>query len=271
MNERTSLGGADGLAVPPCASSPMSENERSSLNLELISAWCGPAFAIGLVIFFGIFGFNLPSPPSPALGAEAIAARINDNLGNMRVGWVVALLVMSLYMPWTAQIGTQLARLERHSHTMTNLQLIGGALTVFVMCFGMVCWATATFRPEIDPVVLRMLIDMGWLGIELQWILTTMQMVAMALVGLSDKRKTPLFPRWVCFLSIWCSLSFAPASLTMFLKTGPFAWDGVLSYYLPWAAWLIWCLVVSGYMVRDVMRRMPLAGDAAARPVLARS
>lgn len=232
-------------------------NERSSLNLELISAWCGPAFLLGLVVFFGVFGFNLPAPPSPALGADEIAARINDNLGDMRLGWCVALVIMGLYMPWTAQISTQMARLEHHSRTMTYLQLVGGTLTVFVVSFGILCFAAATFRPERDPELLRLLTDLGWLSFELQWVLTTMQMVAMAFVGLADKRETPLFPRWACFLSIWCGLSFAPASLTLYLKTGPFAWDGVLSYYIPWSAWLVWCAVISGYMIRDVMRRMP--------------
>jgi hypothetical protein len=37
-------------------------------------------------------------------------------------------------------------------------------------------------------------------------------------------------------ISAWCGLSFLPASLTGVLKTGPFAWDGFLSYYFPYFA-----------------------------------
>ena len=37
-------------------------DEKTSLQLELISAWCGPAFVLGLVVFFGIFGHILPAP-----------------------------------------------------------------------------------------------------------------------------------------------------------------------------------------------------------------
>lgn len=37
-------------------------NERFSHRLELISAWCDPAFLLGLVVFFGIFGHILPAP-----------------------------------------------------------------------------------------------------------------------------------------------------------------------------------------------------------------
>lgn len=234
-------------------------NEKDSLRIEWISAWCGPAFAVGLIIFFGIFGHNLPAPPSPALDEAGIAARIAGGLGEMRLGWVVSLVIMALYIPWTAQISTLMQRIETNSRALNYAQLIGGTLTVFVVSFGILCFAVATFRPERDPALMQLLTDFGWLSFELQWALTTVQMVAMALVGLADKRETPLFPRWACFLSIWCGLSFAPASLTEYLKTGPFAWDGILSFYIPWAAWLVWCFVISAYMVMDVRRRMLVA------------
>jgi len=230
-------------------------DEKTSLNHELISAWCGPAFVLGFVLCFGLFGHNLPSPPSPGLSAAEIAARVTGNLGDLRLGWVICLIIVMLYMPWSAQISTQMGRIETHSRVMTYLQLIGGALTVFVVSFAILCWAVAAFRPGRDPALIQLMTDLGWESLELQWALTTAQMVAMALIGLADKRQTPLFPRWVCFLAIWCGLSFAPASLTLYLKTGPFAWDGLLSYYVPYAAWLVWCLVTSVYMIKDVRRR----------------
>lgn len=80
-------------------------------------------------------------------------------------------------------------------------------------------------------------------------------MIAAALVGLSDRRPQILFPRWVCYLTIWCGLSFIPASLTGVVKTGPFAWDGLLSYYIPYACWLGWFGIASFYMIKEVKRR----------------
>jgi hypothetical protein len=59
----------------------------------------------------------------------------------------------------------------------------------------------------------------------------------------------------VCWLTIWCGLSFLPASFTLYFKSGPFAWNGLLSYYIPYPAWLVWCVVASIYMARDVQRR----------------
>jgi hypothetical protein len=57
-------------------------------------------------------------------------------------------------------------------------------------------------------------------------------------------------------LTIWCGTTFFPASLTGVLKTGPFAWDGILSYYFPYFCWLCWYTIASFYITQEVRRRM---------------
>lgn len=236
-------------------------DKKLSLKYELISAWCGPLFLITFVVCFMLLGNNLPAPPSPTLGPDEMTAHVMNNLSELRLGWVLCLIFVSLYMPWSAQISTQMSRIENHSRTMTYLQLIGGALTVFVVSFAILCWSIATFRPERNPELVQLLMDFGWESLELQWALTTMQMVAFALIGLADTSEKPIFPRWLCYLSIWCGLSFLPASLTQYLKTGPFAWGGLLSFYIPYAAWLIWCGITSHFMIRDIKDRMENYSD----------
>lgn len=231
-------------------------DERTSQTYELISAWCGPLFVLIYVITFGFLGHNLPGPISPDSSAEVIGAYYMQNVSDLRLGWVVSLVFISLYLPWSAQISEHMRHIEKHSRVLTYVQLITGALTVFVVSFGMLCWAVATFRPEREPAITQAFHDIGWLSLELQYMITTVQMVAMAVVGLADKRTTPLFPRWVCFLSIWCGLTFVPASLTLYFKTGPFAWNGLLGFYVPYAAWLVWCFSISFYMIKDIRGRM---------------
>ena len=231
-------------------------DKRLGLRFELACAWCGLLFLAIFVMCFGIFGHNLPAPPSPAWEEASTAEWVRVNRSDMQLGWVLGLIFVSLYMPWSAQISAHMARIEQHGRTMTYVQLIGGALTVFVVSLAMMFWSVATFRPDRSAETQQLLIDLGWLCLELQWALTAVQMWAMALIGLADKSAQPVFPRWVCWLTIWCGLTFAPASLTQYLKTGPFAWDGMLSYYIPYAAWLVWCGVTSCHMVADVRRRM---------------
>jgi len=230
-------------------------DEKLSLRYQLISAWCGPAFVITFVIFWLGFGHNLPNP-SPALTAEALKTRYLENLGDIRLGFIVSLITVVLYMPWTCVLTMQMARIEGKMPVLALLQLIGGALTVVVVSFSAMFWAVAAFRPDADPSIFRLLTDTGWLCIDLQYACTTLQMVAAALVGLADKSRVPLFPRWVCFLTIWCGISFFPASLTGVLTTGPFAWSGVLSFYFPYFCWLCWYTTASIYMIKEVRRRM---------------
>jgi hypothetical protein len=233
-------------------------DEKTSLRYQLISAWCGPAFLITFVFFWGFIGHNLPNP-SPALSASDLAARYVANLGEIRTGFIVSMITVCLYMPWTCVLSAQMAQVEGKFPVLTFLQLIGGALTVMVVSFSEMYWAVAAFRPDRDAATIQTLTDTGWLCIDLQYFCTTLQMVAAALVGLADKRKVPLFPRWVCFLTIWCGLSFIPASLTGVLKTGPFAWSGVMSYYFPYFCWLCWFATASIYMIKEVRRRMVAA------------
>ncbi len=241
-------------------------DERLSLRYQLISAWCGPAFLVTFVLFWGVIGQNLPNP-SPALSATDLAARYSVHLNDIRFGFIMSLIVIVLYMPWSALLATQMARIEGKFPMMAWLQLLGGGLTVMVVSFSAFFWVTAAFRPDRDPALIQLLTDLGWLCIDLQYACTTLQMVAAALVGLGDKSKIPLFPRWVCFLTIWCGLSFIPASLTGVLKTGPFAWDGVLSYYFPYLCWLGWFTIASTFMIKEVRRRI---GEANADPVARR-
>ena len=49
-------------------------------------------------------------------------------------------------------------------------------------------------------------------------------------------------PRWVAFLNFFVAFSFLPDPLAYFFKTGPFAWDGLLAWWVPVAAFFGWLL-----------------------------
>src|SRR5271154_5005947 len=142
-------------------------DQKTSLRFQLISAWCGPAFLLTFVLFWGVIGRNIPNP-SPALSAADLAARYSQHLGEIRLGFIVALIAVVLYMPWCSYISTRMARIEGGYPVLANLQLIGGALTVMVVSFSCCFWAIAAFRPDRDPALIQLLTDTGWLVIDPQ-------------------------------------------------------------------------------------------------------
>jgi hypothetical protein len=228
-------------------------NEKTSLNWQYISAWCGPLFLVTFVFFWGWVGHNLP-PAGPNLSATEIAWHYQQHSVGIRVGFVFAVVIMCFYMPWSAVLSARLVKIEGKVPLMTFLQLIGGALTVMVVSMSATFWIVAAFRPERDPQLTQMLHDLGWLTIDQLYACTTFQMVAAAIAGLSDKSERPMLPRWTCWYAIWAGLTFLPASLTAFLKTGAFAWNGIGSYYFPYFAWLSWFSIFSWYILQSIRR-----------------
>lgn len=226
---------------------------QTSLKWQLFCAWCGPIFVVTFLIFWGWIGHNLP-PAGPNLTAIQIAAWYVAHTSGIRIGFVGAVVVVCFYMPWTAVLSARLAKIEGAFPVMAFLQLIGGALTVMVVSMSAACWIAAAFRPERDPQITQMLHDLGWLTIDQLYACTTWQMIAAAVVGLNDKSEHPMLPRWVCWYAIWAGLTFLPASLTAFLKTGAFAWNGVASYYFPYFAWLSWFALFSWFIIKSIRR-----------------
>ena len=239
--------------------------EKLSLRYQLLCAWSGPAFLLTYIIFWGILGTNLPSPVSPALSPHDVAQRYLGSWNQMRIGFGISLIIVVLYLPWTALLTVQMARIEGKFPVLSLLQLLGGGLTVFVVSISSVFWAVASFRPDRDPSEMQLLNDLGWLSIDLQYACTTLQMYAAAAVGLADRSSKPLFPRWACWLAIFCGTSFFPATLTGVTATGPFAWDGIGSYYFPYLCWLGWYAVTSYFMIAEVRRRMAAPAQSAAQ------
>ncbi len=229
--------------------------EEQNLRWQLICAWCGPAFVVLFLTFWGWIGGNLP-PAGPSLSAEEIAAYYRANSVTIRIGFVGAVVFMCLYMPWSAVLSARMARIEGKMRSLAYLQLIGGALTVMVVSMSAAFWIAAAFRPERSPEITQMLHDVGWLTIDQLYFCTTLQMIAGAVVGLYDKSDRPLFPRWVCWYAIWAGFTFLPASLTAFVKTGAFAWSGIGSYYFPYFAWLSWFGLFSFFLIRNIRREM---------------
>jgi hypothetical protein len=68
----------------------------------------------------------------------------------------------------------------------------------------------------------------------------TMQCYAIGFAILSDRRELPVYPRWVAYVNFWVGTLYLPGTLLTFFKTGPFAWNGIISFYVVATIFAIW-------------------------------
>jgi hypothetical protein len=230
-------------------------NRTTSLKYQLIAAQCGFAFEILYTIFWVIMAHNLP-PASPNLSAPDLAAFFAQHHQAILLGNSIAALVGVLWIPWTAQLTIVMWRIEGSSPVLAIIQLIGGALTAWVLMFCPAIWAVAAFRPEIDPGTIRALNDLGFILFNVTYAVTSVQAIAAGLAGLADESASPVFPRWVSYWAIFAGLSFVALSAMPFHKTGPLAWNGLISFWGLFGTYFIWTASMGICMAKDAARRL---------------
>ena len=219
---------------------------------QLLFTWSGPAFVvvffIGLILFMGFV-----PPQSPLSSGQQIADVYIDNLTNIRIGIVLCCLSASGMMTWGAVIAARTKRTEREFpvYTYTQIASMGVGVMVGVFCF--VIFAIAAFRPdEIAPDITRMLNDLGWflflfdVGPFIVW------MIAVGLAILTNESDHSIMPRWAGYFSLWCAAGEAPAVLILFFKDGPFAFNGLIGFWLPLIAFFAWIVVLSFAMHKQI-------------------
>lgn len=79
------------------------------------------------------------------------------------------------------------------------------------------------------------------------------QAAAVAVAVLGDKSTRPLIPRWVGYFNLWVILLFLPGGLATFFKTGAFAWNGLLAFWLAAVVFGLWYVVMT-VMLRRAIR-----------------
>jgi hypothetical protein len=228
---------------------------KQNLKYQLVAASSGFAFEILFIIFWAGFGHNLP-PASPNLSGPELATYFALHHNAILFGNSMAALVAVLWLPWTAQLTVVMRRIEGASPVLTIIQLAGGILTAWVLMFCPAIWATAAFRTDIDPNAVRTLNDLGFILFNITYAVTSLQAIAAGLVGLADKSARPVFPRWVCGWAIFAGLSFIPLTAMPFFKTGPLAWNGLISFWTLFGTYFIWTASMGVCMAKDASRRL---------------
>lgn len=219
-----------------------------------LCAWAGPVyFVCEALAWAGVAGF-LP-PPQESWSTAQTYQYFVDNSMRVRLGMMLTLLFAPLYYIWSIVVSKVVARVEGPDGTLATIELLGGFATV-VVTFGSVCaWLAAAFDPALkSPEAVKATSDLAWMWFNPTLMVTFFQFVAFGLALLRDKRAVPLLPRWMGWFSFAMAATLLGALFTPFFRRGPFAWDGLLTYYVGLGGYFLWIGVTCFYVLKAVRR-----------------
>jgi hypothetical protein len=225
------------------------------------------------LIFMYIFGFTLwgllhMMPPPPAtLGASGVAAFYADHHFDIRLGATIASWTSAFMVPFSTAVAIQLSRLEKGVPVWSILQFAGGILMSIFLVLPPVFWGVAAFTPSRPAEVTALMHELGTLTLTTTDQFYIFQMIAITWVSLTQKGgpDSP-FPRWIGFFTLWAALAFEVGAISFNTKTGPFAWDGAIVYWMPLVVFGAWVTTVSIAMLRALARQGAREAEGAWHP-----
>ncbi len=219
---------------------------------QRICVWTGPAM---LALWAGswVFVADFIPPIAPGKSAAEVAEFYRDHIDGIRVGMILGLFASALLAPFAVVIAAQMRRIEGPRAVLSQVQLLSGALLSLEFIVPIMVFQAAAYRIEDQSdQVIQGFNDLGWLLFVGVISTILMQVIAIGIVVLIDRREKPIFPRWVGYFNLWMAVGLFPAGLVPLVKDGPFAWNGALSFYIPLTAFALWIIVMTWVMLRVV-------------------
>ena len=228
---------------------------------QLWSVYMGYVFmAVFLLAFWPIAGF-VP-PPDPNAGPQEIAEMFRDDTTAIRIGMVLCIFVSAVLLLWGAAISVQMKRIEGRFSPFVYAWIAGTACLVIEFIYPCAWWALAAFRPTGDPELIQRFNDMAWLAFLGIASTAILQAIILGILTLSDKRAEPIYPRWFAYFNFWCGTLFVPAGLIFFFKDGPFAWNGIMAWWVVLTVFTAWMVVLTAMTARAINRQSDEEIDA---------
>jgi len=222
----------------------------ASTRIQQICALTGYLVIILFLAGFVLAGFI--SPPSPEASAAEIARMFDADRDAIRIGLVITMWATGLLVPWGAGLYVQLRRAAGRSSPLPQVVLVSMALFSLEFIYLVFFWQVAAVREDTSPEIIRTLNDMGWLPFVGLTATAVLLSLALGLAILSDDRAKPVFPRWAGYFNVWAATLFTPGTLCVFFKDGPFAYDGVIAWYLPVTVFTVWMIVNTVLLQRAI-------------------
>jgi len=242
----------------------MKAMKQQEMNTTIMRAfvWSGVVVIVALIVAQGfIMGF-IP-PPSPALAAHDLAQIFIDRKSSILIGCLIQCICWTFYGTWAIPIIMFIRKTERSMPVLTYASLVnvGGGWVFFILI--PMTWAVIAFRAEtLDPVTVQIMNDWVWFDWLYTWPSFSVWMIIIAAAIFFDHNVPTLYPRWVAYFNVWCGVLIFPAGLIGFFKTGPFAYNGLISFWFDvcvFFGWMAGMTIMTFKVITAEDRRLSMA------------
>lgn len=220
--------------------------------VDLVCAWGGIVFSVLFGIgFVAIARFVPPLDPSDTAAQTAELFRTNTNA--IRTGLLLCYIGCPFFLAFGASISAQTRRIVGVPKALIHLQIAAYSAGLLLIAGPFVIWFVAAFRPtEMPDQLIQALNDFGWISFLVGWVPFVTWFIVSGLAILCDTSASPVYPRWSGYLGLAMGLGQSTASFLIYFKTGPFAWDGLFSWWLPATEFFLWFVVMTVLTIKAV-------------------
>lgn len=232
----------------------MRDQDLGRISTQKAALWCNWLF-VGLTIvgWLGIAHFYAPAHADLGIDATKVWFSETHKWGTI-IGCSIFYIAAGLLTPGSIQFGIMLSRIEGAPPIMSITTAVCGFFISFIIFFNCCAWIVAAYRPETAADVIQSWYDWSWFAFLLGWIYLAIEMIATGVVELFDKREQPMVPRWFTWLTFAGAAGVFFAAGPAFFKSGPFAYHGLLAFYLPVVIWGTYIAMTTWFMMKELSR-----------------
>ncbi|HVY11088.1 MAG TPA: hypothetical protein VHB18_13180 [Mycobacteriales bacterium] len=220
---------------------------------ERVIFWALPAVAVLWFAAFLLFpGFI--HPMSPRESAQEVAAFYRDHTARIRYSMILLNWFCVALIPILMLIVERMRGMA-HRTPILRFCMIGvaGAAPIAFLT-ATVFWLLAAFQPARPPELTQLLNDLAWVTFTCGVPFLVAQSGFLALAIHFDRQEVPVFPRWVASFNVLIAVALIPAGFAGLTKSGVFAWDGFVSFWVKNAAIALWIVVMAVVLGRAIER-----------------
>lgn len=226
-----------------------------SERAQRILLWWGLSFTViyGLV---WVFLLHMMPPPSATWSADQIAHFYIEHGTSIKIGATIAGWTSGFMVPIAVVVAVQISRHETGRPVWSVLSLAGGLLMSVPLVLPPIFWGAAAFTPTRAPEITAMMHELSMLTFVTTDQYYIFMWVAIAVIALLPNKvvHTP-FPRWFGYYTAWTALMFETGAIAFNVRTGPFAWNGLLAFWMPTVTFFIWISVASTLLFKAIGRQ----------------